>query len=337
MSAIEQREVGTTGVRVTGLGFGGASIGNLYRETTDAEAAGAVERAWERGIRYFDTAPHYGLGLSERRLGAALSGVSRDQYVLSTKVGRLLVPNPASAAHDTEGFAVPGDLVRRWDFSRDGILASLDASLARLGTDRIDIVYAHDPDQCSPGSARDALETLRDLQRQGAIGAVGVGTNSVVGLQPLIAEGLLDIVMLAGRYTLLEQDALDAVLEPARHAGVAVVAVGVFNSGLLSTNRPSAGDKYDYGEATPELVERARRLEAVCQAHGVELPAAAMAFPLLHPAVVDVTVGVRTAEQVDQNADRYSKRVPATLWADLVADGLLPAAAVSTEPNREES
>ncbi|MGH1525474.1 aldo/keto reductase [Leifsonia sp. L25] len=337
MSAPTRRRVGAAGVEVGGLGFGGASLGNLYRETTDAEAAGAVQRAWDRGIRYFDTAPHYGLGLSERRLGATLSGLPREEYVLSTKVGRLLVPNPAPTARDTEGFAVPGDLVRRWDFSREGILASLDASLARLGTDRIDIVYAHDPDQCSPKSAREALETLRDLQRQGVVGAVGVGTNSVEGLKELIDDGLLDVIMLAGRYSLLEQGALDTVLEPAARAGVSVVAVGVFNSGLLSTSRPRAGDKYDYGDAPQELIDRARRLAAICRAYGVELPAAAMAFPLLHPAVVNVTVGLRTAEQVDQNADSFAAHVPDAMWSDLVAEGLLDASAVPIEFNRKES
>jgi len=337
MSVLPSRELGTTGVAVTTLGFGGASLGNLYRETSDAEAAGAVERAWDRGIRYFDTAPHYGLGLSERRLGAALRGVRRDDVVLSTKVGRMLVPNSIPTVRDTEGFAVPGDLVRRWDFSRDGILASLEQSLARLGTDRIDVAYAHDPDQCSPGSAREALETLRDLQRQGAIGAIGVGTNAVEGLRELIDDGLLDVIMLAGRYTLLEQPALSAVLEPARQAGVSVVAVGVFNSGLLASARPRQDAKYDYGDAPAHIIERARRIAELCEAHGVDLPTAALAFPLLHPAVVNVTVGIRTATQADENADRFQTHVPGALWSDLVAEGLLDSLTVPSEPIREES
>jgi D-threo-aldose 1-dehydrogenase len=327
MSAeLPRRTIGTTGVAVTEVAFGGASLGNLYRATTDADADAAVARAWQRGVRTFDTAPHYGLGLSERRLGAALRELPRDEFVLSTKVGRLLVPSPAPAARDTEGFDVPGDLERRWDFTREGVRASLGSSLDRLGLDHVDVVYAHDPEQASPTAAREGLEALAELKREGVVKAIGIGTNAVGDLADLIADGLLDVVMLAGRYTLLEQPGLSTVLDPAAEAGVAVVAVGVFNSGLLAVDRPGDDAKYDYGDAPAALIGRATRIAEVCEAHGTTLPAAAIALPLRHPAVVAVAVGVRDRTQVDQNLDRYAASIPDALWADLVSEGLLDAA-----------
>lgn len=331
MSELPRRRLGRSGLALTELGFGAASLGNLYRVTGEAEALAAVDRAWERGIRYFDTAPHYGLGLSERRLGAALRDRPRDEYVLSTKVGRLLEPNPAPTALDTEGFVVPGDLHRVWDFSPDGVRRSLDSSLERLGTDRVDIVYAHDPDQCSDSAARHALEALAALRDEGVVGAVGVGTNSTDGLAALMADGLLDVVMLAGRYTLLEQGALTSVLEPARHAGAGVVAVGVFNSGLLSQPRPSADAHYDYGSVPADVLARARRLADVCTAHGVSLPEVAIAFPLRHPAVVNVSLGMRNSQQVDGNLARYGAAVPDELWPALVGAGLLDGSTLGAD------
>lgn len=324
--ALPRRPIGATAVAPTALSFGAASLGNLYRETTDAEASGAVERAWQRGIRMFDTSPHYGLGLSERRLGRALRDLPRDELVVSTKVGRLLVPNPHPAAQDTEGFAVPGDLVRRWDFSIAGVRRSLESSLERLGLDSVDVLFVHDPDQAWPTAAREGLEALAELRRDGLVKAIGVGTNSAEGLEPLIADRLLDVVMLAGRYTLLEQPGLRSVLDPAAAAGVAVVAVGVFNSGLLAGERPKAGAKYDYGDAPRPVLERAVRIAEVCEAHGTTLPAAAVALPLRHPAVVSVALGMRDAAQVDQNVDRFESPIPDALWSDLVAEGLLDPA-----------
>jgi D-threo-aldose 1-dehydrogenase len=323
MSEMPRRVLGASGLALTEIGFGAASLGNLYRETGEDEAAAAVDRAWERGIRYFDTAPHYGLGLSERRLGAALQGRPRDEFVLSTKVGRLLERNPRPTELDTDGFVVPGDLHRVWDFTADGVRRSLDASLDRIGVSHVDIVYAHDPDQCSDAAAREALAALAGLRDQGVVRAVGVGTNSTEQLAELIDEGLVDVLMLAGRYTLLEQDALFTVLEPARRAGVAVVAVGVFNSGLLSQRRPSPDAHYDYGPAPAELIARTERLADVCERHGVRLPEAAIAFPLRHPAVVNVTLGMRTAAQVDSNLERYARPVPEELWSELDALGPL--------------
>ena len=284
--------------------------------------------AWESGLRYFDTAPHYGLGLSERRLGRALAGYPRDEYILSTKVGRLLENNPHPTPIDTDGFQVPGDLRRVLDCSRDGVRRSLDGSLQRLGTDHVDIVYAHDLDQFRGGAAREALEALAELRSQGVVRAIGVGTNAVDELADLLRDGLIDVVMLAGRYTLLEQGGLRTVLDPALAVGAGIVAVGVFNSGLLSVERPSADAKYDYGQAPPDLIARAWQIADVCERHGTTLPDAAVAFPLLHPAVSSVAIGMRNAAQVESNVARYERGVPRDLWADLVDSHLLDPAAV---------
>lgn len=329
MTQLPTRVLGSTGLRLTEIAFGAASLGNLYRATPDEEAFDAVERAWDCGIRYFDTAPHYGLGLSEHRLGRALAGYPRHEYVVSTKVGRLLERNPHPTPRDVDGFDVPGDLRRVWDFSRDGVRRSLDDSLQRLGMDQVEIVYAHDPDQFREGAAREALEALAELRSQGVVRAIGVGTNVVDELPELLRDGLLDVVMLAGRYTLLEQGGFDTVLEPALAVGAGVVAVGVFNSGLLSAAWPAADAKYDYGQAPPDLIARARQLAAVCERHGTTLPEAAIAFPLLHRAVSSIAIGMRTAVQVESNVARYERGVSNELWADLVDLHLIDPAAVT--------
>jgi D-threo-aldose 1-dehydrogenase len=310
------------------LGFGGAQLGNLAREVSDEEAARTLARAWERGIRYFDTAPHYGLGLSERRLGAELRRHPRDEFVVSTKVGRLLVPDPRPVARDSDGFAVPGDLHRRWDFSARGVERSLEGSLSRLGLDAVDILFVHDPDQAWDGAAREGLASLARLKAAGVVRAIGVGTNSTAGLTEIIQDGLADIVMLANRCSLLDHSGLDPVLTPARRAGVAVVAAGVFGTGLLATPRPAPGATYEYRAAGADVVDRAERIAAVCRGHGVEVPAAALAFPLRHPAVAAVVVGMRSAREVDENSRRFAAGVPAGLWPDLVAEGLIPSSAV---------
>jgi D-threo-aldose 1-dehydrogenase len=318
------RIAGTT-VELTGLGFGAAVIGNLYHETSPDDAAAAVAAAWDAGVRYFDTAPHYGLGLSERRLGAALRERPRDAFVISSKVGRLLVDNPTPRGLDPGGFAVPDTLRRQWDFSRDGVLRSIDATLARTGLDRLDLVYLHDPDDHWRQAAAEAMPTLAELRDQGVIGAIGAGMNKSAMLARFLRETAADVVMLAGRYTLLDQSALDDVLPAAAELGKSVVAVGVFNSGLLSRDRPPPGARYDYQEAPPELLGRATRVAEVCEAFGTTLPAAALAFPFTHPAVVNVTVGMRTAGEVRQNVELLRRPVPAGLWAALRAEGLLRA------------
>ncbi|ETK36823.1 aldo/keto reductase [Microbispora sp. ATCC PTA-5024] len=310
------------------LGLGGSPLGNLGRAVSDDEAARTVRRAWDRGIRYFDTAPHYGLGLSERRIGAELRRRPRDEFVLSTKVGRLIVPNPEPRERDDDGFAVPGDRTRRWDFSAAGVERSLQESLERLGLDSVDILYAHDPDQAGEGAAREGLASLARLKAAGLVKAIGIGTNATAGLARIIEDGLVDVIMLANRYSLLDHSGLDSVLAPAHEAGVAVVAAGVFATGLLSTARPAPGATYEYRAADAEVIGRAGRLAAICEDHGVELPAAALAFPLLHPAVAAVAVGMRSPGEVDEDLRRFETDVPDGLWTDLVAEGLIPAAAV---------
>lgn len=331
MIAIPTRQIGSTGVAVTELSFGAASLGNLYRKTTEEEACGAIDAAWDLGIRYFDTAPHYGLGLSERRLAVALGQRPRTEFVLSTKVGRLIRPNPRPTEVDDEGFIVPGNLRRVWDFTAEGVRRSIQESLERLGLDYIDIAYAHDPDQFSSVAAWDALEALAELRAEGLIRAIGVGTNSAEQVRALCQTGLPDVMMLAGRYTLLDQVGLDTALEPAHAAGVAVVAVGVFNSGILSTPRPDAAAKYDYGEVPPAILERARHIAEICHALDVDLPAAAIAFPLMHPAVVSVGLGMRSAGQVRENVARFQQTFPTELWTELVKAGLLDPRTTDTE------
>jgi D-threo-aldose 1-dehydrogenase len=313
------------GLQLTELGLGAAQFGNLYRETTDEQAASAITAAWDAGIRYFDTAPHYGLGLSERRLGPLLAQYPRDDYVISSKVGRLLVDSPELAGRqDDEGFAVPASTRRVWDFSRDGILRSLESTLQRTGLDFLDIVYLHDPDDHLEQALGEGIQTLIELRAQGVVKAVGAGMKQSAALTALINAADVDLVMLAGRYTLLEQGAAHDLLPLALERGVGVVIAGVYNTGLLSSARPSAGAKYEYEDAPTDLIERANAIADVCESHGVSLPEAALAFPLLHPAVVSVVVGVRDAAQVDGNVDRYNTPIPPALWTELVARQLLP-------------
>ncbi|MEU0950506.1 aldo/keto reductase [Streptomyces canus] len=320
---MHQRKIQNTPVSLTELGFGASVIGNLYRVTPAEEAAAAVDAAWQAGLRYFDTAPHYGLGLSERRLGAALKGRPRDEYVLSSKVGRLLVPNEDPRGVDSEGFVVRDDLRRQWDFSRDGVLRSIEASLERTGLDRLDIVYLHDPDDHWRQAAEEAMPALAELRDQGVIGAIGAGMNQSAMLARFLRETAADVVMLAGRYSLLDQSALDDVLPAAQEHGKSVVAVGVFNSGLLSRDRPTEGMKYDYQDAPPELVARALAIAEVCERYGTSLPAAAIAFPYTHPSVVNVTLGMRNPDQLARNVELHRRTVPEALWDDLRAQGLI--------------
>jgi D-threo-aldose 1-dehydrogenase len=305
------------------LSLGCAQLGNLYREVSDEEARATVDAAWDLGVRYFDTAPHYGLGLSELRLGAALAARPRDAYVVSTKVGRLLEPADVVDGLDDEGFAVPATHRRVWDLSRDGIRRSLSQSLERLGLDRVEIVYLHDPDD----HWNDVLETgfpaLAELRAEGVVDSIGAGMNQAAMLAELVRHTDVDVLMLAGRYTLLEQEALDDLLPLCEKRGVAIVAAGVFNSGLLARAHPPDNARYDYGEAPREMVQRARAIADICERHGTTLPAAAIAFPLAHPAVVSVCVGARSAEQMERNATLYREQIPPALWSELKAEGLI--------------
>ncbi|MDG4809653.1 aldo/keto reductase [Micromonospora sp. WMMD1120] len=312
------------GLRLGPLGFGASQGGNLFRATSDEEFAAAVDTAWAGGVRYFDTAPHYGLGLSERRLGAALRSRPRDEYVVSTKVGRLLVPSPETAhLRDPEGFDVAADHRRVWDFSRDGVRRSLEASLRRTGLDRIDVVYLHDPDAHWEQAVREAVPALAQLREQGVVGAIGAGMNQSAMLARFVAETDVDVVMCAGRYTLLEQGALTDLLPIAQARRVGVVIAGVYNSGLLARDVPPTDATYDYRRAPAEVLDQARRIARVCQTYGVTLPQAALAFVRRHPAVASTVVGMRNEAQVTETLRRAAVDVPDQLWAALYDAGLL--------------
>jgi len=318
--------LGASAVRVTALGFGGAPIGNLYRAVDDDAAAATVTAALEAGVRFFDTAPHYGLGRSERHLGRALAAWPRAEVVVSTKVGRVLVPDPDGAGRrDGEGFDVPATHRRVWDFSAAGVRRSLEASLERLGLDRVDVVLLHDPDRHWRPAVEGAYPALHELRAQGAVGAIGAGMNQWQMLAELVRHTDIDVVLLAGRYTLLDQSSLDVLLPLCVARGVSVVIGGVFNSGLLATATPRPDATYDYAPGSAEVVERARRIAAVCARHDVTLPQAALAFPTGHPAVASVLVGMRSPAEVAENLALAARPSPAGLWVELVAEGLLRA------------
>jgi D-threo-aldose 1-dehydrogenase len=309
---------------MTSLGFGAAVIAGLHRWVDEETALGAVNTAWDLGIRYYDTAPHYGLGLSERRLGAVLRERPRDEFTISTKVGRLLVPSPELAGtRDTEGFDVPADYRREWDFSADGVRRSLESSMDRLGLDRVDIVLMHDPDDHWAQAVGEAYPALHELREQGVVTSVGAGMNQWEMLERFVRETEVDTLMLAGRYTLLEQAALDTMLPLCVERKVSILAAGVFNSGLLAVDRPPADANYNYEAAPSELHVRALRIGEVCARHGVSVPHAAIAFVAAHPAVSSVVLGARDSAQVTRNAELFAKPVPAELWPDLVESGLL--------------
>jgi D-threo-aldose 1-dehydrogenase len=312
------RDIGA--LAVTELGFGGASVGNLYRATSDEDSAAAIEAAWAGGIRYFDTAPHYGLGLSERRLGAVLAEKPRAEFVLSTKVGRLLEPNPAPTGSDLAagGFDVPDDLVRRFDFSRDAVLRGMTGSLTRINVESIDIAYVHDPDDHLDTAVREAVPALVELREQGVIGAAGVGTNHSSTALRMVRETDLDVVMLAGRWTLLDRSGAALLAECARR-GVKVVAAAPYNSGLLARDRPAPDAHFDYGPPPAEVRARAEELADICEQHGTRLPAAALQFPLRSPQVSAVVCGMRDAEQVTATIARYRASIAAETWEALNA------------------
>jgi D-threo-aldose 1-dehydrogenase len=312
------------GVPFTSIGFGSAPLGNLFREVTDEEARGAVDAAWEAGIRYFDTAPHYGIGLAERRLGAALAARPREEYVLSTKVGRVLVPSPETAdRQDDNLFAVPAALRREEDFSRDGVLRSLEQSLDRLGLDRVDVVYLHDPDRHWEQASTTGVAALVELRDQGVVRAIGVGMNQAEMLTEFVRRTDIDLVMMAGRYTLLDQRAAADLLPLAEERGIGVIAAGVYNSGISSTVRPEPGATYDYAPASHETVARVHAIADVCEEHWVTLPQAALAFPLRHRAVLSAVLGLRSRSEVRAAVSAADVRVPDALWADLAARGLI--------------
>jgi D-threo-aldose 1-dehydrogenase len=302
------------------LGIGTAPFAGIYAPVDEADTSAAVAEALRVGASYFDTAPLYGAGVAEERLGAALAGCERSSFRLSSKVGRVLEPRPASQPRDTF-FRNSNDLVPVFDFSYDAVRRSLESSLERLRSAYLDLALIHDPDdhfEAALGEAYPALERLRD---EGLVRAVGLGMNQSAMLTEFVRRVRIDHVLVAGRYTLLDQEALASLLPACSAAGTRVVIGGVFNSGALAN--PRAGGTYDYHPASPEVLARARALEEVCERHGVSLRAAAMQFPLAHPAVATVLVGCRGASEVRENAASFAARLPPALWDALRSEGLL--------------
>jgi D-threo-aldose 1-dehydrogenase len=329
---LARRPLGRTGLAVTTLGFGCAPLGELYARIDERVAQGALAAAYAAGVRLFDVAPLYGHGLAEHRLGAALRQFDRDTVVVSTKVGRVMDPR----ARRDAGSGYAGGLPHRaaFDYSYDGALRSLDQSLLRLATDRVEIALIHDVDVHTHGRAAvdarfaeamdGAYRALDDLRREGAVRAIGVGVNEADVAARFLRAGDFDCVLLAGRYTLLEQGALDDFLPLAAAKGVGVLLGGVFNSGILASG-PVEGAKYNYRNAPPDVLARVRRIAEVCATHGVPLPVAALHFALAHPAVASVVLGAASADEVVRNLQALAAPVPRALWRDLVGAGLLRA------------
>lgn len=328
----ERLPLGRTGLEVTRLGLGGASIGGLYRPVADADAVALVEHAWAIGVRSFDVAPLYGYGAAERRMGTVLADRPRDAFVLSTKVGRLVVAaGDLTGGEDVDRQASDGredafyaDTAGRrvvFDYSADGVRRSIDASLERLGLDRIDVAYIHDPDDHWRAAIEGAYPALHRLREAGVVRAIGAGMNQSAMLARFVRETDVDAILLAGRYTLLDQDALGDLLPACVDRGVAVMAGGVMNSGVLADPRPGAA--FNYAAAPPDVVACAQALRDACARHGVPVKAAAMQFPLAHPAVAGLIAGVRTIPHLDEYAELLRLPIPAALWADLRAAGLV--------------
>jgi D-threo-aldose 1-dehydrogenase len=316
------------------LGLGGAPLGNLYRTVDEEDAHRAVEVAWRLGVRYFDTAPLYGSGLSEIRMGKVLAAVRRDEFVLSSKVGWLF---EGETSHSSEGpYVGLTGRQRSCDYSRDGTLRSIEASLGRLGVDRLDIVYVHDLDTAAHGAdglterfreaTRGAFPALLELRDAGVISAVGLGVNEWQVCERVAHEVDVDCFLLAGRYSLLDQSALATMLPLCAARNIGVVIGGPYNSGILASGA-IAGSHFDYRPANSELLERTRRLEAVCQRHEVPLAAAAIQFPGFHPAVACVLPGARNASEVESNVAHFERAIPPALWAEMKREKLLPEAA----------
>lgn len=311
-------ELGRTGLRVTRLGLGTAPLGGLYAPVPDSEAQALVERAWAAGLRFFDTAPLYGDGLAERRVGSVLRDRPRADLVLATKVGRLIRPGaPPEPGQVSEGAPELGPV---FDFSEEGALTSLAESLDRLGMERVDVLHIHDPDDHHDQAVAGAYRALDRLRADGRIAGVGAGMNQAAMLARFAREARFDCFLLAGRFTLLDQSGLDELLPLCLEEGIAVIAGGAFNSGILADPRPGA--HYNYRPAAPELVERAQRLSALCERHGVPMAAAAIQFPLRHPAVATVVVGARSVAELEEDMRLFAWDVPDALWADLRRAGV---------------
>jgi D-threo-aldose 1-dehydrogenase len=323
----------TDGLR---LGLGGAPLGNLFTPVSDATARALIDAAWAGGCRTFDTAPHYGHGRSERRLGDALRDRDRRAWVLSSKVGRLLTARP-DAPREQHGYADTLPFVQHWDYGAAGVRRSLEDSLQRTGLARIDVLYVHDCDAQTHGERApqvlrqlidETLPALQRMKREGLVRAFGLGVNDVRVVQDVLREADLDALLLAGRYSLLDHEALGALLPECARRGVHVALGGVFNSGILATGvAPGAGrgaPTFNYAPALPAWIERTRRIESHCAAHGVPLRAAALQFPLAHPAIEIVMLGARQAGEWDDARAMLRHPIPDAFWQGLRRDGLIP-------------
>jgi D-threo-aldose 1-dehydrogenase len=333
MNPAETRKLGKTDVSLTQLGFGGAPLGELFVRLDEATAAATLQAAWDAGVRYYDTAPYYGRGLSEIRTGRFLDGKPRSEFVLSSKVGRWFFPPARPDEFDT-GFWAGGlrfDHVH--DYSYDGIMRSYEQSQMRLGMNRIDLLLIHDLDfwfhatEAKVAAYLGQLFTsgwraLDELRSHGLVRGLGAGINEL-GMMPRFLDMLdIDFFLVAMRYTLLEQDTLETELPYCQRRNVGIVIGGVYNSGITATGAVE-GAKYNYQDATPEIMGRVRKIEAVCRAHDVPLAAAALQFPLGHPAVASVIPGAIHPDQVRQNLANFQHPIPAALWSDLKRDGLI--------------
>lgn len=321
---------GRVDLEVTAFSFGAAPIGNIFREISDTEARTMVDAAWDAGVRFFDTAPYYGHGLSELRLGEALRWRNRDDFVVSSKVGRRLVPAPRSEI-DFAPWTNAAPFRIEFDYSYDGTMRAFEDSLQRMALERMDICFIHDIDVFTRGADQPSVfeeamdgcwRALESLRAQGVVKAIGVGVNEWEVCHAALQARDFDCFLLAGRYTLLEQDALEAFLPLCEERGAAVVVGGGFNSGILATGaRPGA--KYNYAPAPKEIMDRVARIEKICAEHDVPLPAAALQFVVAHPAIPSFIAGTRTVAQLEQNLAWFSHPIPAGFWAELKRQGLL--------------
>lgn len=327
---MERRNLGGTGLSTTVLGFGSAALGNRFRVLDDTHCTAVVDDAWERGVRFFDTAPMYGHGLAEARLGTALRGRPRDEYLLSTKVGRLLRPD-AHPAHDSDMWVDVPPMRVEYDYTYDGALRSIDDSLQRMLTDRIDVVFIHDCDRYGHGANQPAVfeqamsgaaTALIELREQGVVGAIGLGVNESDVCVEAARRADFDVFLLAGRYTLLEQGALDDLLPLCDERRISVILGGVFNSGILASG-VVAGAHHNYGVPAPAVVERVARIEAVCRRHDASLAAVAIQFVMAHPAVASAFIGASSTRQQVANIAAAHDDVPDDLWIDLRSEGLI--------------
>ncbi|MDB5525069.1 MAG: Pyridoxal 4-dehydrogenase [Rhizobium sp.] len=327
--------LGNGGLDFTELGFGTAPLGNLYKTVSDEDAHATLQAAWDSGVRYFDTAPLYGLGLSETRLGNFLRGKNRDDYIVSTKGGRLMRVCPPDQRTGIGKFFDTPNRQEVYDYSYDGVMRSFEASFERTGLDRFDILFVHDVDIFTHGSkeASDAridefmkggYYAMLSLRDQGVIKAFGGGINEWQVCQTLAERGDFDLFLLAGRYTLLEQEALTSFLPMCEKRGIGIVLGGPYNSGILARG-PSETAQYNYSDAPKEIIEKVRRLNTVCEKHGVRMIEAALNFPLLHKSVVSVIPGGQSVAEVQSNKAILDKSIPAELWAELKSEGLMRA------------